>query len=72
MAFEIPKTAYSGKIKEITLGKGDKAVKIGAGAALLSSARRTFFVPGKTSTTRYTPSLSLYSAELDPSLVTRA
>jgi len=33
MAFEIPKTAYSGKIKEITLGKGDKAVKIGGESA---------------------------------------
>jgi acetyl-CoA decarbonylase/synthase complex subunit delta len=29
MAFEIPKTAYSGKIKEIKLGKGDKAVTVG-------------------------------------------
>ena len=29
MAFDIPKTAYSGKIKEITLGKGDKAVTVG-------------------------------------------
>jgi len=29
MAFEIPKTPYSGKIKEITLGKGDKAVTVG-------------------------------------------
>jgi acetyl-CoA decarbonylase/synthase complex subunit delta len=29
MAFEVPKTAYSGKIKEVTLGKGDKAVTIG-------------------------------------------
>ncbi len=29
MAFEIPKTAYSGKIREITLGKGDKAVTVG-------------------------------------------
>jgi len=29
MTFEIPKTPYSGKIKEITLGKGDKAVTIG-------------------------------------------
>ena len=29
MAFEIPKTAYSGKIKEITLGKGEKAVTVG-------------------------------------------
>ncbi|MFC1901405.1 acetyl-CoA decarbonylase/synthase complex subunit delta [Chloroflexota bacterium] len=33
MAFEIPKTAYSGKIKEITLGKGDKAVTIGGETA---------------------------------------
>jgi acetyl-CoA decarbonylase/synthase complex subunit delta len=29
MAFEIPKTSYSGKIKGITLGKGDKAVAVG-------------------------------------------
>ncbi|MFC1871428.1 acetyl-CoA decarbonylase/synthase complex subunit delta [Chloroflexota bacterium] len=29
MAFEVPKTAYSGKVREITLGKGDKAVKVG-------------------------------------------
>jgi acetyl-CoA decarbonylase/synthase complex subunit delta len=29
MAFEIPKTAYSGKIKEIKLGSGDKAVTVG-------------------------------------------
>ena len=29
MAFEIPKTAYSGKIKEMKLGKGDKAVTVG-------------------------------------------
>jgi len=29
MAFEIAKTAYSGKIKEIKLGKGDKAVTVG-------------------------------------------
>jgi acetyl-CoA decarbonylase/synthase complex subunit delta len=29
MAFEIPKTAYSGKIKDITLGSGDKAITIG-------------------------------------------
>jgi len=29
MAFEIPKTAYSGKIKEIKLGKGNKAVTVG-------------------------------------------
>jgi acetyl-CoA decarbonylase/synthase complex subunit delta len=33
MAFEIPKTAYSGKIKEITLGKGDKAVTTGGESA---------------------------------------
>jgi len=29
MAFEIPKTSYTGKIKEVTLGKGDKAVAVG-------------------------------------------
>ena len=29
MAFEIPKTAYSGKIKELKLGKGDKVVIVG-------------------------------------------
>ncbi len=29
MAFEIPKTVYSGKIREITLGSGDKAVTVG-------------------------------------------
>jgi acetyl-CoA decarbonylase/synthase complex subunit delta len=29
MTFEVPKTAYSGKIKEIKLGKGEKAVTIG-------------------------------------------
>jgi len=29
MAFEIPKTVYSGKIKEIALGSGDKAVIVG-------------------------------------------
>jgi acetyl-CoA decarbonylase/synthase complex subunit delta len=29
MAFEIPKTNYTGKIKEIKLGKGDKAVVVG-------------------------------------------
>ncbi|UCH42922.1 MAG: acetyl-CoA decarbonylase/synthase complex subunit delta [Dehalococcoidales bacterium] len=29
MTFEIPKTAYSGKIREISLGKGDKAVAVG-------------------------------------------
>ena len=33
MAFEIPKTAYSGKIKEITLGKGDKAITVGGETA---------------------------------------
>ena len=29
MAFEIPKTSYTGKIKEIKLGKGDKAITVG-------------------------------------------
>ena len=29
MTLEIPKTLYSGKIREITLGKGDKAVTVG-------------------------------------------
>jgi len=29
MAFEIPKTKYTGKIKEVTLGKGDKAITVG-------------------------------------------
>jgi acetyl-CoA decarbonylase/synthase complex subunit delta len=29
MAFEVPKTSYTGKVKEITLGKGDKAVAVG-------------------------------------------
>ena len=29
MALEIPKTSYTGKIKEITLGKGDKAITVG-------------------------------------------
>ncbi|MEE9400143.1 MAG: acetyl-CoA decarbonylase/synthase complex subunit delta [Dehalococcoidales bacterium] len=33
MAFEVPKTAYSGKIKEIKLGKGDKAVTVGGESA---------------------------------------
>jgi len=33
MAFEIPKTTYSGKIKEIKLGKGDKAVTVGGESA---------------------------------------
>jgi len=29
MAFEIPKTAYSGKVREIKLGSGEKAVMVG-------------------------------------------
>jgi len=29
MAFEVPKASYRGKIKEVTLGKGDKAVTVG-------------------------------------------
>ncbi len=29
MAFEVPKRDYTGKIKEITLGRGEKAVKVG-------------------------------------------
>ena len=33
MAFEVPKLSYSGKIKEITLGKGDKAVTVGGETA---------------------------------------
>src|SRR5512139_2223501 len=33
MAFEIPKTTYTGKIKEVTLGKGPKAVTIGGETA---------------------------------------
>ena len=33
MAFEIPKTAYSGAIKEIKLGKGDKAITFGGETA---------------------------------------
>jgi acetyl-CoA decarbonylase/synthase complex subunit delta len=33
MPFEIPKTAYSGKIKAIKLGKGDKAVTVGGETA---------------------------------------
>jgi acetyl-CoA decarbonylase/synthase complex subunit delta len=33
MAFEIPKTAYSGKIRETKLGKGDKEVTIGGETA---------------------------------------
>ena len=33
MTFEIPKTSYSGKIREITLGKGDKSVTVGGETA---------------------------------------
>ena len=33
MAFEIPKTSYTGKVKEVTLGKGDKAVTVGGETA---------------------------------------
>ena len=33
MAFEIPKTRYTGKVREITLGSGDKAVTIGGETA---------------------------------------
>jgi acetyl-CoA decarbonylase/synthase complex subunit delta len=33
MAFEIPKIGYSGKIKEITLGGGEKAVTVGGESA---------------------------------------
>ena len=33
MAVEIPKIAYSGKVKEVTLGKGSKAVKVGGETA---------------------------------------
>jgi len=33
MAFEIPKTSYSGKIRQIKLGKGDKAVTVGGETA---------------------------------------
>jgi CO dehydrogenase/acetyl-CoA synthase gamma subunit (corrinoid Fe-S protein) len=29
MAFEIPKTLYNGKIREIRLGKGDKSITVG-------------------------------------------
>jgi len=29
MAFEIPKTSYNGKIREIRLGKGDKSITVG-------------------------------------------
>src|SRR3990172_4574115 len=33
MAFEIPKTAYSGKIKTITMGDGPRAVTVGGESA---------------------------------------
>ena len=33
MTFEIPKTPYSGRIKQMKLGKGDKAVTVGGEAA---------------------------------------
>ncbi len=33
MTFEIPKTSYSGKIREVTLGKGNKRVKVGGETA---------------------------------------
>jgi len=33
MTFEIPKTVYSGKIREVKLGKGDKAITIGGETA---------------------------------------
>ncbi|MFH1382498.1 MAG: acetyl-CoA decarbonylase/synthase complex subunit delta [Chloroflexota bacterium] len=33
MVFEIPKTLYSGKIKEIALGKGDKSITVGGETA---------------------------------------
>jgi len=33
MAFEIPKTFYSGKIREIKLGKGDKSITVGGETA---------------------------------------
>ncbi len=33
MAFEIPKTAYSGKVREIVLGTGDKAITVGGETA---------------------------------------
>jgi len=33
MAFEIPKTKYTGKIKEIKLGAGDKAITVGGESA---------------------------------------
>lgn len=33
MAFEVPKISYSGKIKEVTLGKGAKAITVGGETA---------------------------------------
>jgi acetyl-CoA decarbonylase/synthase complex subunit delta len=33
MPFEVPKTAYSGKIREVTLGKGNKALTVGGETA---------------------------------------
>ena len=33
MAFEIPKTSYNGKIREISLGKGDKSITVGGETA---------------------------------------
>ena len=33
MVFEIPKTTYSGKIREVTLGKGEKAITVGGETA---------------------------------------
>mgnify|MGYP003958221613 FL=1 len=33
MAFEIPKVSYSGKIKEIQLGEGPKAITVGGEAS---------------------------------------
>jgi acetyl-CoA decarbonylase/synthase complex subunit delta len=33
MAFEIPKTQYTGKVKEIVLGSGDKAITVGGETA---------------------------------------
>ncbi len=33
MAFEIPKTSYNGKIREIRLGKGDKSITVGGETA---------------------------------------
>jgi len=33
MTFEIPKTSYTGKVREITLGKGDKAITVGGETA---------------------------------------